>query len=114
MSEAMDKLIAAVERGDLTIDGAPALSLEMSGIVHGALGDDLWATCVDAFDGSLDAALSLMQCLLPTGQSLIGTHTPRAHVSLNDGFAITCFSDTPARAWLIAILKAYRTAQREA
>lgn len=64
MTEALDKLIAAVEAGDLTVDGAPALSMEMSGIVYAALGDDLWASCVDAFDGSLDSAVALKDALL--------------------------------------------------
>lgn len=89
MGEAMDKLIAAVEAGDLTVDGAPALSMEMSGIVYAALGDDLWATCVDAFDGSLDSAVALKDALLPGWGWDVGDYVVVAGASV--------FSDYPAR-----------------
>lgn len=117
MTEALDKLIAAVEAGDLTVDGAPALSMEMSGIVYAALGDDLWATCVDAFDGSLDSAVALKDELLPgwawgcgTGEKMpggagVGKPTCDGHVGDDSVNVEAC---TPARALLLATLRAVK------
>lgn len=121
MSEALDKLIEAVEAGTMATD-APALTMEMSGVVYGALGDDLWATCVDAFDGSLDAALVMHEVLLGTeiygwGAGPWGARVwlfsdhPQWDGSVRQDVELV---NHPARAWLLAILRAYRTAQREA
>lgn len=104
MTEALDKLIAAVAAGDLTVDGAPALSMEMSGIVYAALGDDLWATCVDAFDGSLDSAVALKEALLP-GWTWAVYSDGTAHV-WRQLIAVNTRSDSTARALLLATLRA--------
>ena len=113
MTEALDKLIAAVEAGDLTVDGAPALSMEMSGIVYAALGDDLWATCVDAFDGSLDSAVALKDALLPGWMmQIIDTYDGEVMVNLKQKctqYTIdSTFGPSPARALLLATLRAVK------
>ena len=107
MTEALDKLIAAVEAGDLTIDGAPALSMEMSGIVYAAMGDDLWATCVDAFDGSLDSAVALKDALLPGWHWGVDEDEECSAWVRLDG-CIVSYSATPARALLLATLRAVK------
>jgi len=110
MTEALDKLITAVESGDLTVDGAPALSMKMSAIVYAALGDDLWADCVDAFDGSLDSAVAIKDALLPGwewgrlvshGTMVVATREG-PYQSFSDGSA------NPARALLLATLRAVK------
>lgn len=113
MGEAMDKLIAAVEAGDLTVDGAPALSIEMSGIVYAALGDDLWADCVDAFDGSLDSAVALKDALLPGWMmQIIDTYDGEVMVNLKQKCTQhtidNTFGPSAARALLLATLRAVK------
>ena len=110
MTEALDKLIAAVEAGDLTIDGAPALSMEMSGIVYAAMGDDLWATCVDAFDGSLDSAVALKDALLPGWEwgRLVSHGTMVVATRRGPYQSFSGNSATPARALLLATLRAVK------
>ena len=111
MSE-LDKLIGAVEAGTLP-----------EAVFHGCSsirGHWAYTTGLDAekrtlvflaYNGSLDAALALHKALLP------GWGWAR----LNDRMAVelagsiySARGPCPARAWLIAILRAYRTAQREA
>ena len=126
---ALDELIEAVETGT-----APEYSMfreahgggtlwSQSGLPRLAL-SDAWR----AFNGSLDAALALHEALLPgwalerlnkwpgtNGQCtayLWGTHEEdgeRWH-NAKDG-RVDANGPTPARAWLLAILRAYRSVQ---
>ncbi|MDK8874356.1 hypothetical protein [Paracoccus sp. SSJ] len=102
MSE-LDKLIGAVERGEPNRN---------DGTLFRLFGDD-WVHAWDVIDrGSLDAAMALHEALLPGVNYTIqnaGACYVHSHAGEFPGWA-----PTPARAWLIAILKAYRTAQREA
>lgn len=64
-----------------------------------------------AFDGSLDAAKALHEALLP-GWEVDMIIKRRANVMVStQKKAVDATSDTPARAWLIAILKAYEAQQ---
>lgn len=113
MSE-MDRLIAAADGG--IWPGAD---------MHDALGTDRRGELAyAAYHGSLDAALALHDALLP-GWKVAGLHQEDRGLwwaELREGF-ITSYSHvvvaphsfdapTPARAWLLAILRAYRQ-QRE-
>jgi len=97
--QALAKLIEKVEAGDATNDGS----------MFRAFGDK-WTICFDAFHGSLDAALALHEAVLP-GWGYVdllrrgSRHT--AHIAV-DVFELTLtgVADTPARAWLLAIIKA--------
>lgn len=105
MSEALDKLIEAVEDGTFLMDVFPDGRTER--------------IAYEAFSGSIDAAKALHEALLPRPWSCILTVLPRAgaadlHWRGNMEPAFTGISANPARAWLIAILRAYLAAQREA
>jgi hypothetical protein len=109
-TEKLDELIAAVEAGEW-IDMTPAyVSLGVNATV-----------AARAYTGSLDAALALHEALLPgwrvnIGQTEIITpdRTFTAYVWPNDAtmrqsvFRPCATHATPARAWILAILKAYR------
>lgn len=99
---ALDKLINALEAGTATF-----------GMFGAALGSDSIVTAWDAYGGSLDAALALHEALLPewgwgrfpSGNMWVTDDTDDPHRFLNsDGY----FKDNQPRAWLLAILKAYR------
>lgn len=98
----LDKLIEAVEAGQLT--RAP----HQPGI------DEL--SLIQAFNGSLDAALALHEALLPGWDALIDLE---ADVSVSNGAkSLGEYRDyfgkaerSPARGWLLAILRAYRDLQ---
>lgn len=103
--EALKTLLERVEKGDRRMfleDLArfPVLSTSMI------------FTIIEAYDGSLDAALALQNAVLPHVRVMSITESlgPSWSVTLCErgpaiqvGYAV---SDTPARAWLIAILKA--------
>lgn len=107
---ALDKLIEAVEAGTLGVDDYPD---EWTGLARVDL-------LFDAYHGSLDAALALHEALLPGWAPVIdlvaneiGMHR-QCHD--DDGCPTDewewCFEvrgHTPARAWLLAILRAYRS-----
>ncbi|MDF3904646.1 hypothetical protein [Paracoccus sp. AS002] len=123
MSDALDKLIEAVEagRGD-------AVSIFTKRLSSAARDRGAYWPSHDvekAFSGSLDAALAMHKALLPgwalerltmwpgkNGECtahLWGTHEQvgeRWH-SAKDG-RVDASAPTPARAWLLAILRAYR------
>ena len=65
---------------------------------------------VDAFDGSLDAAKALHEAVLGeewTWSVYDGDQASVAHGgNADDGEYFGCFSATPARAWLLSILRA--------
>lgn len=102
---AMRTLIQAVEAGALP-------SLRDRADTLGTDQDDRALWFAHAFDGSVDAALALMEVVLPgcawslydnaDGDFQAGVHR---HDDEHD-FHICEFSDTPGRALLLAILKA--------
>lgn len=107
--KALGDLIAAVERGEPN---------KNDGTLYLLFGDD-WVHAWDVIGrGSLDAAKSLHEALLPgwfPGMSQ-NIHHGHWYVWVQDKAMLKDFSaedNSPARAWLIAILKAYR-AQMEA
>ena len=104
-AEALDKLIAAVEAG--------ALPGEDWRLMH-----DIWSprnwhdighNVRYSMGGSLDAAKALHEALLPGWDYIISRHDAEM-------WQAGCYPDTiaaqiggnPARAWLLAVLKAYR------
>lgn len=97
----LDKLIDAVEGED--IDSAMPLSDEQFRLLR------VWSYIYNAYNGSLDAAKALHEALLPgwdwgrdpNGYNWVSMHTNEIGCADN--------GDTPARAWLLAILKAYRS-----
>ena len=99
--EALDKLIESVEAGDQYIErdiqdafGGYRESYNSSRINR-------------AYRGSLDAALALHEALLPgpVWITLTGGFATICH----DGDEYTGGETAPARAWLLAILRAYRS-----
>lgn len=100
----LDKLIEAVERGDKPdFDWTDCIM---------ALGKKARTSqlCVNAYHGSLDAAKALHEALLPGWGFSAGFDEVRhfSDVFKKGNPVITVFASCPARAWLIAILKAYR------
>lgn len=100
----LDKLIDAVEAG---VD--PSLWIDSENLVY--LYDDIHA----ASEGSLDSAKVLHEELLPgwfpgVSQNI---HSGYWYAWVQDKFTSHYSSTeaTPARAWLIAVLKAYRSMQ---
>ena len=125
-TDALDNLIKAVEAGTATRkdfkDAIPPWGPAPSFRLGGAYMQGYQAM-EEAYSGSLDAALALHEALLPGwaldrvsmwpgGECyacLMGTHDEygeRWH-SHGDG-RVEATSSTPARAWLLAILRAYR------
>lgn len=102
---ALDKLIEAVEAGAVS-DWAFG-----SGYPRTVLGDK-WETGMNAYCGSLDAALALHDALLPGWRwDLDAACNAGVWNSCDLLPAITGEANTPARAWLLAILRAYRSVQ---
>lgn len=108
MSSALRELIEAVERGEFPHDGACAV---LDTRPESKTPD--WHTaglCIDAenaFGGSLDAALALHQAVLPGDEWLVHS-TGGAMVFRFIGGDVETFesdADTPARAWLLSILR---------
>lgn len=98
---ALAALIEAVEGGSI----AP-----FYGEFRSALGAVLRAHGVNAYDGSLDAAKELHDALLPGWHYRItrGKHTPEVIVQRDilAGEYASAELDLPARAWLLAVLRA--------
>jgi hypothetical protein len=106
----LDKLIEAVEAG------FPEWGLlEADGLIDGEQADDMH----DAYHGSLDAARRLHDALLPGWDWSIGDGPiQRDHGDYSRAILIgwqkgqvEAEADSPARAWLLAALKAYRSAK---
>ena len=98
--KALDNLIAAVEGGAFLL-----------GAIKGRLEDKAY----DAFFGSLDAAKALHEALLPGwAWEIMTINYPEktSYVVMLKGRKVRDLmasgNQNPARAWLIAILKAYR------
>lgn len=111
----LDALIAAVEAGSFPGDMCAA-DLKLPGI---ECIDEVY----DVFSGSLDAAKALHDALLPgfdwcltNDASHAGDEDgPAAMLARKSGgFEVQTQSPSPARAWLLAILKAYRATMEEA
>lgn len=110
----LDKLIAAVEAGadwDEAKSTAAYHALPASGMFCGK-----WESPANlaflAYNGSLDAALRLHEALLPGWDWLLNKRSNYAHVwerqDVGDADADAFSVDTPARAWLLAILRALK------
>lgn len=121
---ALDKLIEAVEAGSLIQPtrphqaeddcsddwlSHPLLNLVPAGVLHiHQMGE-----MVRAYHGSLDAALALHEALLPGWEWGRAPGVGRAFwVRGKDGFIWSNDYMPPARAWLLAILRAYRSTQK--
>lgn len=101
----MDKLIAAVEAGQ-----KPSFPK-----IARCVGGDNAQDVEMAFEGKLDAALRLHEALLPGfGWQVWRTldHLPdgasRPMYGCNLPMTDTAYAETPARAWLLAILRALK------
>ena len=68
--------------------------------------DDLGLTARDAFNGSLDAAEALHDAVLPGWSCALNTNGGAQVIGPNGERRHGLKQDAPARAWLIAILKA--------
>lgn len=102
MTDALNKLIEAVETGKFIHNDA-ILPRHREGLA------------AMAFDGDLNAAKGLHEALLPGWEwgRLVSHGTMVVAAKTGRYEAYSADSDNPARAWLIAILRAY-TAQQEA
>lgn len=113
MSDALNKLIDAVEAGTLTGDDDLSYPAGVPEMIDTALGmDTVWDTVCLAHDGSLDAADTLMT-ILPEGAKWM---------RMSDGAFIVWLPGTPisasadatgniSRDLFLAILRAYRSVQ---
>ena len=99
---ALDDLIAAVERGSIASVSAHHIKQ--------ALGGHYQMYFCGAFAGSLDAAKALHEALLPGWQRQISESNAKVYERPNIAFFGEAV-DNDARAWLIAILHAYRGMQ---
>lgn len=112
MSEALSKLIEAVATGQ-----APTgLDVHRADTGH----SDHITMVLGAFNGSLDAAKALHEALLPGWTTVLGQNAHHgdwsAIVRLTEDGEIAHeyyggADDLPARAWLLAILRAYAAQQ---
>ena len=107
---ALDRLIEAVEAGVSInwMEFTPVTGMENA--MHAG----------NAHHGSLDAALALHEALLPGWIARVTTGSASAGVKYShctvedwdDGTEVDANNQpTPARAWLLAVLKAYRSMQ---
>ena len=101
-TKTLDALIEALEAGEEYIER------DIQNTLGGYRQSEASRMVMGAYQGSLDAAKALHEALLPKGTAMIGTDRPRAFVQCRDGSSVTCFGENPARAWLLAVLKAYR------
>lgn len=108
--EALAELIAAVECG-IVMDwgfctGYPRAALQ-----------DHWETGMHAFCGSLDAAKALHEAVLPGWRWEIGVNLPCSSIAQvweTPSIPHQGVANYPARAWLLAILKALHAQEGEA
>lgn len=104
---ALDKLIEAVEAGGML----PAIDWEMFG-----WNDECATWCglmLQAHLGSLDAAHQLHEALLPGWRARLDIGRRRRCWMISpDNQKLDAYGLTPARAWLLAILRAYRSTQK--
>ncbi len=109
-AEALDRLIAAVEAGAAGWYDFPRM-------VEAVWGDDdarpnYMETIRSTYHGSLDSAKALHDALLPGWGFKMEAHRGLGLAWVGEPgqmlFRDHQSSDTPARAWLLAILRAYR------
>lgn len=110
MSDALNKLIEAVEAGAATMNDFASVFPSES-----AYGKTTWGTAHNAFSGSVDAAKELHEALLPgwfLGMSK-NLHSGLWYAWVQDKESVQfCANEpTPARAWLLAVLRAYAAQQ---
>lgn len=102
---ALDKLIEAVEAGDLATVSAH--------MIREGTGQHCQLHFVKAHHGSLDAALALHEALLPGWRARLDIGCRRRCWMISpDNQKLDAYAPTPARAWLLAILRAYRSTQK--
>jgi len=112
--DALRALLEQVEAGTATGDpNGWAVPREQSQLITLALGDDdeIWANFVAAHDGSIDAAKALHEVVLPGWNfSVFRNIASVSQTALHDVGYLTAEhigeADNPARAWLLAILRA--------
>lgn len=97
MSNALDDLIAKVEADS----GETYNAFE-------AVFDNMGDAAHRAYSGSLDAALALHNAVLPGHGATVRMDGTAQLFRDSDGERFTAVCDDPARAWLIAILKAMK------
>lgn len=119
----LDKLIEAVEGGGLTAFYCGKYGSFLAPYCNGRT--VFLTTPLDAYHGSLDAAKALYEALLPgwqknlhftefaDGSGAVSIFSPLPDDAGKWDFApkFEAAGDNPARAWLLAILKAYRSQQ---
>lgn len=107
--KALEELIAAVESGGDAIQHNIYFKAAHAFPPETAYGNCTFHAVTQAFYGSLDAAKALHGALLP---GVMCQRSPNGQFCLFDSFAEEVSyaneTDNPARAWLTAILKAYR------
>ena len=107
---ALDRLIEAVEAGEISkgVTGLKAFEQFSRNAFGLYQSNAAWR----AHNGSLDAALALHEVLLPGWRwDLDAACNAGVWNSCDLLPAITGEANTPARAWLLAVLKAYRSVQ---
>lgn len=119
MTDALNKLIEAVEAGSLheqELGGMPMCTAAYPVICGDNWNCGKWSdrNCLAAYHGDLNAAKALHEALIPGAHWHLDENEDRGYVAgvffgnWHEGVA-----KTPARAWLLAILRAY-AAQQEA
>lgn len=112
MSDALDALIEAVEAGGDRDDWMPWI--DPFDRTRGLL-PYKFNQVPNAYRGSLDAALALHEALLPGWGGVAGTDGLARVYKGGRVQTVTEFArinGQPARAWLLAILRAYREARK--
>ena len=125
--QALAELIAKVDAGTLIPDNL-IVSPEVSAMIDLAvnvsdLHGDVWADLCNAYDGSLDAAKALHDAVLPDGEGwevyrtgkypgmIPGSSPYKFAARVGYGTTFNGDSDNPARAWLLATLRALHAAE---
>lgn len=105
--EALEFLAAAISSGDWGVEASKAARISGSG-----MDDTMWS----AYCGSLDAARELHNAVLPGWRWEVGTNNlhmgPIGSVGNGQRTFAACATD-PARAWLLAILRAMIAEERD-
>jgi hypothetical protein len=104
-AEALAALIAKVEAGSGIHDSRPIGEIDVYAQVH----------LYNAYDGSLDAALALHEAVVPGWEWTIFFNATTGHMAVLDGPDFSTpeiGSESPARAWLLAILRALHAMER--
>ena len=107
--KALEQKVAAGDRVDLDNAAASAFPPESGG------GPCTFHLVFRAFEGSLDAALSLHQAVLPGWHGHVETDgevTVLEHVGADRAWFGSC-DDNMARAWLLAIIRALITMEEQ-